>query len=245
MKLGWIIPFIIVGGALQACGGAMNGQLKNSLVNPYLASAVSFFLIAFFFTGAFFVMPTPLPTVRDLAAMPWWAVLGGFGRSCSGLRIPHPDPESGGRTVYGFHRYCRFDYFSCHRPLRLVPLANPPYQWSPGYRGFAIGRRHNANCQVLDAPRTDRRNAQNIDLVLQAIYLDPQLYSVGVVWLTAGLNLAKCSSSVYISGLKLSAKAYFTYRRTSPKVGKRSAYSVQVPRGFRLTPFSTQSAVPA
>ncbi len=78
MKIGWIIPFIIVGGALQACGGAMNAQLKNSLVNPYLASAVSFFLIAFFFTGAFFVMPTPLPTVDDLAAMPWWAVLGGL-----------------------------------------------------------------------------------------------------------------------------------------------------------------------
>jgi bacterial/archaeal transporter family-2 protein len=32
MNAGWIIPFIILGGALQTCGAAMNGQLKQSLV---------------------------------------------------------------------------------------------------------------------------------------------------------------------------------------------------------------------
>jgi bacterial/archaeal transporter family-2 protein len=26
---GWIIPFIIFGGALQSCGAAMNGQLNK------------------------------------------------------------------------------------------------------------------------------------------------------------------------------------------------------------------------
>lgn len=56
----------------------MNGQLKNSLVNPYLASAISFLLITFFFVGAFVIAPTPLPTLRDITAMPWWAVLGGL-----------------------------------------------------------------------------------------------------------------------------------------------------------------------
>jgi transporter family-2 protein len=56
----------------------MNGQLNKSLVNPWLASAVSFALISFFFAGAFLMMPHPLPTSKDLATMPWWAVLGGL-----------------------------------------------------------------------------------------------------------------------------------------------------------------------
>lgn len=78
MNAGWIIPFIILGGALQCCGAAMNGQLNKSLLNPWLASAVSGALIVFFFIGAFFVMPNPLPTTKDIASMPWWAVLGGL-----------------------------------------------------------------------------------------------------------------------------------------------------------------------
>ncbi len=78
MKAAWVIPFIILGGALQSFGAAMNGQLHRSLVNPWLASAVSFALITFFFTGAFLILPHPLPSSRDLAAMPWWAVVGGL-----------------------------------------------------------------------------------------------------------------------------------------------------------------------
>lgn len=78
MKAAWIIPFIILGGALQSAGAAMNGQLKQSLVNPYLASAVSFALITFFFVGLFFIMPHPLPTTSNLLSMPWWAPLGGL-----------------------------------------------------------------------------------------------------------------------------------------------------------------------
>ncbi len=78
MKAAWIIPFIILGGALQSCGAAMNGQLFKSLTNPWLASAVSFALITFFFTGAFLILPHPLPTARALAELPWWAVIGGL-----------------------------------------------------------------------------------------------------------------------------------------------------------------------
>jgi transporter family-2 protein len=78
MNAGWIIPFIILGGALQTCGAAMNGQLRQSLVNPYLASAVSFALVTFFFTGVFFAFPHPLPTTKGIAGMPWWAVMGGL-----------------------------------------------------------------------------------------------------------------------------------------------------------------------
>lgn len=78
MKASWIIPFIILGGALQSAGAAMNGQLNKSLVNPYLASAVSFALITFLFTGLFLIMPHPLPSSGDLMGMPWWAPLGGL-----------------------------------------------------------------------------------------------------------------------------------------------------------------------
>ena len=78
MKAAWMIPFIILGGALQACGAAMNGQLYKSLLNPWLASAVSFALITFFFAAAFLIMPHPLPTPGNLASMPWWAPMGGL-----------------------------------------------------------------------------------------------------------------------------------------------------------------------
>ena len=78
MNSAWIIPFIIIGGALQTCGAAMNGQLNKSLVNPYLAAGVSFAVITFFFIALFFAMPHPLPSTGDLKLMPWWAVFGGL-----------------------------------------------------------------------------------------------------------------------------------------------------------------------
>lgn len=78
MNAAWIFPFILLGGALQTCGAAMNGQLNKSLVNPYLASAVSFLVITFFFVAMFFAVPHPLPTAQSLKTMPWWAVFGGL-----------------------------------------------------------------------------------------------------------------------------------------------------------------------
>jgi bacterial/archaeal transporter family-2 protein len=54
------------------------GSLNKSVVNPWLASAVSFALITFFFVSVFLILPHPLPTARDLSAMPWWAVIGGL-----------------------------------------------------------------------------------------------------------------------------------------------------------------------
>jgi transporter family-2 protein len=78
VKAAWIYPFIILGGILQTCGAAMNGQLNKTLVNPWLASTVSFALITAFFICVFAVFPTPLPTAQGLASMPWWAPLGGL-----------------------------------------------------------------------------------------------------------------------------------------------------------------------
>lgn len=56
----------------------MNGQLYKHLINPWLASAVSFAVITVFFVAAFLLRPKPLPTARDVASMPWWAVVGGL-----------------------------------------------------------------------------------------------------------------------------------------------------------------------
>ncbi len=78
MKAGWVFPFIILGGVLQTFGAAMNGQLNKAMVNPFLASTVSFALITAFFLGLFAVFPSPLPNAEGLAAMPWWAPLGGL-----------------------------------------------------------------------------------------------------------------------------------------------------------------------
>jgi transporter family-2 protein len=43
----WLYPFIIIAGMLQAAGAPINGQLKSSLINPWLASSVSFLLVTF------------------------------------------------------------------------------------------------------------------------------------------------------------------------------------------------------
>ena len=42
IKTVWIYLIIIVAGLLQAWGPPMNGALRKSLVNPWLASLVSF-----------------------------------------------------------------------------------------------------------------------------------------------------------------------------------------------------------
>ena len=81
-KAAWIIPFIILGGALQSVGAAMNGQLKQSLVNRFRASAVSFALITFLFTALFLMMPRVLPASADPLGMPWWAFLGASSVRC-------------------------------------------------------------------------------------------------------------------------------------------------------------------
>ena len=73
-----LYPFILIAGGLQAAGNSMNARLRVGLVNPWLAAVVSFALIVFVFATLFLVMPTPLPSLANLGAMPWWAPLGGI-----------------------------------------------------------------------------------------------------------------------------------------------------------------------
>jgi bacterial/archaeal transporter family-2 protein len=74
----WLFPLIAAGGVLQAAGGPMNNALRVSLVNPWLATLVSFGLILPIFLVIAAVFVRPLPTAAGIAGMPWWAPLGGI-----------------------------------------------------------------------------------------------------------------------------------------------------------------------
>jgi transporter family-2 protein len=74
----WLYPIIVVAGLLQAMGPPMNGALRTSLVNPWIATLVSFTLIIALFLIVAAVFPRPLPTAEGLEKMPWWAPLGGI-----------------------------------------------------------------------------------------------------------------------------------------------------------------------
>lgn len=74
----WLYPIIVVAGLLQALGPPMNGALRNSLVNPWVATLVSFGLIMAVFIIVAAIFPRPLPTAEGLEKMPWWAPLGGI-----------------------------------------------------------------------------------------------------------------------------------------------------------------------
>jgi transporter family-2 protein len=74
----WLYPIILIAGALQAWGPPMNGALRSSLSNPWLASFVSFIPIVAFLAVLFFCLPRPLPTAEGIGSMPWWAPLGGL-----------------------------------------------------------------------------------------------------------------------------------------------------------------------
>jgi bacterial/archaeal transporter family-2 protein len=74
----WLYPIILIAGALQAWGPPMNGALRNALTNPWLASLVAFLPVIALLVCIFLCLPRPLPTAEGIAAMPWWAPLGGL-----------------------------------------------------------------------------------------------------------------------------------------------------------------------
>lgn len=78
LNAAYLYPIILVAGVLQAWGPPMNGALNKSLVNPWLASLVSFLPIIALLFCLFICSPKPLPTVAGIQAMPWWAPLGGL-----------------------------------------------------------------------------------------------------------------------------------------------------------------------
>ncbi len=86
----WLYPIILVARALQAWGPPMNGVLRTSLTNPWLASVVSFLPVVAFLACLMVCLPRPLPTLEGVAGMPWWAPLGGLVGAravVAGLRV--------------------------------------------------------------------------------------------------------------------------------------------------------------
>jgi transporter family-2 protein len=77
ISAGWLYPIILIAGALQAWGPPMNHTLRMSLENPWLASLISFLPVVALLACLLMCLPHPLPNAEGLAAMPWWAPLGG------------------------------------------------------------------------------------------------------------------------------------------------------------------------
>jgi bacterial/archaeal transporter family-2 protein len=78
LSAAWLYPIILIAGALQAWGPPMNGALRNSLTNPWLASLVSFLPVIALLGCLVLCLPRPMPTMAGVSAMPWWAPLGGL-----------------------------------------------------------------------------------------------------------------------------------------------------------------------
>lgn len=78
LSAAWLYPIILIAGALQAWGPPMNGALRNSLTNPWLASLVSFLPVIALLACLVLCLPRPLPTTAGVNTMPWWAPLGGL-----------------------------------------------------------------------------------------------------------------------------------------------------------------------
>jgi transporter family-2 protein len=70
----WLYPIILIAGALQA----WNNALRKALINPWLASVVSFLPIIAVLGIVFLCLPRPLPTAEAVSQMPWWAPMGGL-----------------------------------------------------------------------------------------------------------------------------------------------------------------------
>jgi transporter family-2 protein len=78
LSAAWLYPLILIAGALQAWGPPINGALRRSLENPWLASIVSFLPIVALLVVLWLCQPNPMPSPKGIAAMPWWAPLGGL-----------------------------------------------------------------------------------------------------------------------------------------------------------------------
>jgi transporter family-2 protein len=81
MNAALLYPMILLAGAMQAWGPPMNGALRQSLGNPWLASLVSLLPIVALLFCLWLCLPRPLPTGAGIAGMPWWAPLGWPARS--------------------------------------------------------------------------------------------------------------------------------------------------------------------
>lgn len=154
MNAVWAYPFILVAGMLQAAGAAMGGELNKSLVNPWLATAISFILV-FFLTAALFArMPRPLPSVGDETTMPWWATLGGIVAVFAGFILIQ---KLGAGPVSGGHHYRQHSGEPRHRSFWTASDGAALYESDAGDRRSAhgCGAGSRFNCAAEDCARRD------------------------------------------------------------------------------------------
>jgi transporter family-2 protein len=81
MSSSWLYLFILGAGVLQAAGTVMNAQLRCYLVNAWLASFVSFILIALFFASMFAILPRPLPSKWESTAAAFRTISAAEGQA--------------------------------------------------------------------------------------------------------------------------------------------------------------------
>ncbi len=81
MSVPWLCPSILIGGAMQAVGNPMNGQIDTAMSNPCPAAATSLAIIMFLFAVLLAIIPRPLPSASNLT---WAAVRA--GRRADGRR---------------------------------------------------------------------------------------------------------------------------------------------------------------
>jgi transporter family-2 protein len=74
----WPYPRILIAGALQAWGPPMNGALRKSLENSWLAGTVSFLPVLALLLVPWLCQANPMPSPKSIASMRWWAPLGGL-----------------------------------------------------------------------------------------------------------------------------------------------------------------------
>jgi hypothetical protein len=149
----WLYPIILVAGALQAWGPPMNGVLKNSLTNPWLASLVSFLPVIALLGVLWFCLPRPLPTVEGIGAMPWWAPLGGVIGAFAVIAGLLVRGQGRRRRFRGPDHNGQHPHVARHRSFWSVWCSATFARSRPGGRCRADGRRDFRNLQVLAAAR--------------------------------------------------------------------------------------------
>ena len=112
----WFYLFIIIAGVLQAAGAVMNAQLRAYLVNPWLASFVSFVLIAFFFASMFAIIASGGKLECD-AVVGSLGRPGGRGRCFCGADFDRQARRCNRQWPY---HQCQYHNVDCDRSIRII-----------------------------------------------------------------------------------------------------------------------------
>ncbi|GLS42827.1 DMT family transporter [Methylobacterium brachythecii] len=184
MTAALLYPFIIVAGILQALGNSMNAQLRGHLVNPFLAASVSFLPIVFVFATLFLVMPAPLPSMENLASMPWYAPLGGVAGAVAvfgGLAFVDKvgaGPFNGLTLTANILTSLALDAFGM---FGLQGGGFKPMPWLGGLL-MAIGVSFIARATPGDTHEQDAGHGLDGRLLYPFIVVAGALQAIGVVW---------------------------------------------------------------